>query len=387
MKNNIKSWLPVLSLALAVFIFVTSEFVPVGLLPDISEGVGETPSKTGLLLTGYAWVVAVMSLPLTLATGSLDRRKLLLILMIIFCAGNLTVTLFSSFYPVLLSRFIVALAHSVFWSIATPLAARLAPNGKTAYGLGIIAAGGALGTVLGVPLGTFIGQQFTWKTTFIVISAVSITVFAVLAVILPRLPSINTGSVKSLPKLAKNSPLLLSYGITCFLITGHFTLYTYVVPFLAEEVHISANGIVALLFVFGFSGTTGIFIVGKFLESCPIKLMMTGISAIILILAALSIIKTSIFLICAAFITWSIALTIFGISMQNNILKLAPYAADAAVSIYSGIFNVGIGCGALIGGMVLKNIGLTFINIIACLIALPALFLLILQASMNLSRH
>jgi predicted MFS family arabinose efflux permease len=376
-ENFMKSWLPVLSLALAVFIFVTSEFVPVGLLPDISEGIGETTSKTGLLLTGYAWVVAIMSLPLTLATGAVDRRALLLTLMLIFCAGNLTVTLFSSFYPVLLSRFIVALCHAIFWSIATPLAARLAPNGKTAYGLGVIAAGGALGTVLGVPLGTFIGQLFTWKTTFIVISVVSITVFAVLAAILPKLPSLNAGSVKSLARLAKNPPLLLSYGITCFLITGHFTIYTYIVPFLTEEAHMGGNGIVALLFVFGISGTIGIFITGKFLDKYPAKLMLVGVGVVILSMAAVSLIKTNLFLISSVFICWSIAMTLFGISMQSGILKLAPYAADAAVSIYSGIFNVGIGGGAFIGSFILRSAGVAPLNLFACFIAFPAFLLLL----------
>jgi DHA1 family L-arabinose/isopropyl-beta-D-thiogalactopyranoside export protein-like MFS transporter len=347
----------------------------VGLLAEISKGVGEAPSKTGLLLTGYAWVVAVMSLPLTLATGSVDRRLLLLALILIFSAGNLTSTLFSSFYPLLLSRFIVALSHSVFWSIATPLAARLAPKGKVAYGLSAISAGGILGSVLGVPLGTLIGQRFTWQTTFALIAALSIVVFIILALLLPKLPAVNTGSVKSLPKLIKNPPLIAAYGITCFLITGHFTLYTYIVPFLTGEVHMGENAVVVLLFVFGGSGIIGTLTAGKLLEKYMNRLLLSGILAIVMILAGIGLAKTSVFLICALFICWGIGMTIFGIAMQSAILKFAPYAADAAVSIYSGIFNVGIGGGAFIGSLVLTHYSAAALNPFSCLIALPALLI------------
>lgn len=134
MLTTLRAWLPVAMLAVAAFVYNTSEFLPVGLLPDIAEGLNESTSFTGLVITGYAWVVAIASLPLAIATAKLERRKLLLSLMGIFAVAHLVMPWVTSFMTLLAARVMVALAHAVFWSIMFPLAARMSPKGQTAKG-------------------------------------------------------------------------------------------------------------------------------------------------------------------------------------------------------------------------------------------------------------
>lgn len=139
-RLEVTSWLPILGLAFAAFVFNTSEFLPVGLLLDMAASLGETVSFTGLVITGYAWVVAIMSLPLTILTARFERRKLLLCLILCFALSHIAVLWVASFGSLLAARICVALCHSIFWSIMTPLAARMAPKGKRALGLACVMA-------------------------------------------------------------------------------------------------------------------------------------------------------------------------------------------------------------------------------------------------------
>lgn len=134
-KFGFKAWIPTIGLAFAAFVFNTSEFLPVGLLPNIAESIQESVSKTSLIITVYAWVVSLLSLPLTILTAKLERRRLLLWLIVIFALSHFVVLWADTFEKLMGARICVAVTHSIFWSIMTPLAARVAPFGKQAFGL------------------------------------------------------------------------------------------------------------------------------------------------------------------------------------------------------------------------------------------------------------
>ena len=185
-KYGFRAWLPIIGLAFAAFVFNTSEFLPVGLLPNIAEHLNETVSFTGLVITGYAWVVAVMSLPLTIITAKLERRKLLLALIAVFALAHFAVIVADTFERLFAARVAVALTHSIFWSIMTPLAARMAPRGKRAVGLAAVMGGTIVATVLGVPIGTQLGHMFGWQEAFFIIGIAAALVFALIWLVLPE---------------------------------------------------------------------------------------------------------------------------------------------------------------------------------------------------------
>ena len=194
-KTGFRAWLPIIALAFAAFVFNTSEFLPVGLLPDIASSLNETVPFTGLILTGYAFVVAVMSLPLTIVTARFERRKLLLVLLFVFSLCHFVVPWVESFETLFAARVGVALTHSIFWSIMTPLAARVAPHGKRAVGLAAVMGGTIVATVLGVPIGTNLGHLFGWHMSFFIIGIGSALVFVVIFFVLPVCESTHAGSL------------------------------------------------------------------------------------------------------------------------------------------------------------------------------------------------
>lgn len=368
-------WSSILCLALAAFIFNTTEFVPVGLLPNIAESFSMDVAHAGLLLTIYAWAVSLLSLPLTVLTAKMERRKLLIFLFCLFIGSHILAGFAWSFYSLMVARIGIACAHAVFWAITTPLAVRLAPNGKKAKAMGFIVVGTSMATVLGIPIGTMIGQLVGWRVTFLCIGFIAFCVMASLLCLLPAVPSMNTISLKAIPKVLKRPVLLNIYLLTAIIITGHFTAYTYITPFMLNVGGFSEQIVVSLLLAVGFSGMIGSLIFAKYAEPHPTAILVMPVILLIICLLSLYVCSFSLITAILQGMVWGLAITIIGMVMQSKVIDAAPDAADIATSVYSGIYNIGIGGGAFVGSQVLVYLSTHYIGFVGSIFVIIALIL------------
>ncbi|MCQ3554950.1 sugar transporter [Salmonella enterica] len=367
------AWLRVVTLAIAAFIFNTTEFVPVGLLSDIAESFHMQTAQVGIMLTIYAWVVAVMSLPFMLLTSQMERRKLLICLFVLFIASHVLSFLAWNFTVLVISRIGIAFAHAIFWSITASLAIRLAPAGKRAQALSLIATGTALAMVLGLPIGRVVGQYFGWRTTFFAIGMGALITLLCLIKLLPKLPSEHSGSLKSLPLLFRRPALMSLYVLTVVVVTAHYTAYSYIEPFVQNVAGLSANFATVLLLILGGAGIIGSLVFGKLGNRHASSLVSIAIVLLVVCLLLLLPAANSEAHLAILSIFWGIAIMVIGLGMQVKVLALAPDATDVAMALFSGIFNIGIGAGALVGNQVSLHWSMSAIGYIGAIPACAAL--------------
>ena len=373
MTSTFKQWVSVCALVVGAFIFNTTEYIPIALLSDIGQSFDKPATEVGMMITVYAWIVALLSLPLMLMTKNVERRKLLLMLFALFALFH-ALSFFSwNFNILLVSRIGIALTHAVFWSITASLAVRLAPTGKTNQALGLLSTGTVLAMVLGIPLGRVIGQYFGWQLSFLLIGVCAAGVMLVLAKNLPALPSQNTGSLSSLPSLFKRRNLMLLYAITVLIITAHFTAYSYIEPFVLQVGGFKAEQVTIVLSLYGLAGFAASYLFGKWFAKSQ-RLFMLGAVAVILLSALLLLPFASFpYAVYALVFIWGVAIVIVSLGMVSKVLAFASDATDVANSIYSGLYNVGIGGGALLGHYVTVWFGLSNIGIAGALLAAAGL--------------
>jgi DHA1 family L-arabinose/isopropyl-beta-D-thiogalactopyranoside export protein-like MFS transporter len=308
-----------------------------------------------------------------LLTSKIERRKLLIGVFVLFITSHVLTAVAWNFTTLVISRTGVALAHSVFWSITASLAIRVAPAGKKAQALSMLAGGTALAMVLGLPLGRVVGQLLGWRMTFIGIAICATMALVMLWRLLPVLRSEHSGSLSSVPVLFKRPALVSLFMLTIVVVTAHFTAYSYIEPFIQNVAALTANFTTLMLLLFGAAGILGSLLFSRYSERFPSGLFIGAIgllAASLLLLLPASGSETALTLLC---VVWGIAIMVIGLSMQANVLRLAPDATDVAMSIYSGLYNFGIGAGALLGNQVSLHLGMSNIGFVGAPLSLIAL--------------
>jgi DHA1 family L-arabinose/isopropyl-beta-D-thiogalactopyranoside export protein-like MFS transporter len=385
MKNNIDvttdsirtQYFRVILMGISAFVVNTTEFVPVALLTDIAQDFSITTAETGWMLTLYAWIVAAMSLPLMLLTGKLERKRLLLALFVVFIASHVLSVFAWSFQVLLISRVGIAFSHAIFWSITAAITLRVAPEGKKALALSVLATGTSLAMVLGVPIGRLVGQWFGWRATFGGIGIIALVVFILQARLLPTLPSMFEGSIKKVPELLKN-PLLVCLYLFCFVIfTAHYAAYSYIEPFMRQVGSISENLATLVLLLFGGAGIIGSVIFSRWGDRSNTTLMLLATVLMLLSMLSLSLAVTSIWALSINAVLWGAALMLLVISIQAKVIMIDLKAQDMVMSMFSGIINLGIGMGALLGGYAVTHFSLSSVGLVGAAVASVALLLII----------
>ncbi|MDR0665689.1 MAG: sugar transporter [Helicobacteraceae bacterium] len=365
--KKVTSWLAVASLSFSAFIFNTTEIAPVGLLTAISADFNINPAQTGYMVTIYAWAVAILSLPLTVLTAKIERKRLLIALFIAFIASHLLISAAGDFETLLVGRIGVACAHAIFWAIAVPLAVRLAPENAKSKAIGALVAGGSVAMVLGAPLGTAIGQTFGWRVTFFIIAAFALIAMGVIVKLLPRLPCQNAGNFKSLPILFRRASVVWVYALIAVIVTGDFTAFTYIGPFLEAKGY-EGSSVAWLLFAGGGAGLIGSYLFGLWGDRYANLTLIVPLGLLVVTMALFGASAFNFYAALALYFIWGIFVVMIFMGLQSRLLAAAKDAADVANSIYSGIFNVGIGGGAYVGSIVSLSLGVSFVGYAGALI-------------------
>ena len=367
----------VILIGISAFIINTTEFVPVALLSDIAQDFAITTAQTGQMLTLYAWIVAIMSLPLMLLTGKIERKRLLMVLFAVFIVSHALSVAAWNFQILLISRVGVAFSHAIFWSITAAMILRVAPEGKKALALSVLATGTSLAMVLGVPIGRLVGQGFGWRTTFAGIGVLAFIIFILQAKLLPTLPSMFEGSVKKVPELLRN-PLLVCLYLFCFVVfTAHYTAYAYIEPFMRQIGASSETVVTLMLLIFGAAGIVGSMIFSRWGDNFSTILMLVSTLLLLLCLVTLSLVVTSVWALAINALFWGAVLMLLIITIQAKVIMIDVKAQDMVMSMFSGVINLGIGTGALLGGYAVTHISLSSVGFVGATIAAMGLLLIL----------
>ncbi|MBP1131718.1 MULTISPECIES: MFS transporter [Serratia] len=373
--------LALLALTISAFAIGTTEFVIVGLIPTIAEQLGVTVPSAGLLVTIYAIGVAIGAPVLTALTGRVPRKLLLISLMVLFTLGNLLAWQSPSYESLVVARLLTGLAHGVFFSIGSTIATSLVAKEKAASAIAIMFGGLTVALVTGVPLGTFIGQHFGWRETFLAVSFIGVIATIASIILVPNtIKNQASASIGEQFKVLTHPRLLLIYAITALGYGGVFTTFTFLAPMMQELAGFSAPAVSWILLAYGIAVAMGNIWGGKLADRHG---AVRALSFIFAALAALLLVFQFTASHSVAALMTVIVMGVFAFGnvpgLQVYVVQKAEQYTPNAVDVASGLniaaFNVGIALGSVIGGQTVASLGLAQTPWIGALIVLAALLL------------
>jgi len=354
--TSIRALAAVAVLSLSTFAYVTTEALPIGLLTPIAESLRTTPAAAGLLVTGYGFVVVVLTVPLTRLARRVGRRRLLIGLLGVLALGTLGSALAPTYALLLTSRALTAAAQALFWALVVPVGASLVPERLRGRAVTILFAGSSLAGVLGVPAGTWVGQQAGWRAAFVGMSAFALGLLVLVSVLLPSEQGAYDGARTGTRPDARRYRLLLA--TTALAVTGAYAAFTYIEPFLLQVSGLHSGEVSPVLLVRGLAGVAGVALASLLVDR---NAWLTGLLAVGLEAAALLtqyLGGTQPVVAVTAVSLSAGALAAFAAALGTRVLEVAPGSTDLAAAGTSTAFNVGITVGALLGSGLLTSTGL-----------------------------
>jgi DHA1 family inner membrane transport protein len=374
--------LPLLVLALSAFAIGTTEFVIMGLLPEVAADLGVSIPGAGWLVTGYALGVALGAPFMALVTANWPRKLALLALMGIFVLGNLLCATAADYELLMVARVVTALCHGAFFGIGSVVAASLVPENRKASAVALMFTGLTLANVLGVPLGTALGQYAGWRSTFWAVTLIGVIAFIGLWRVLPSNREQQPADLRGELKAMRGAGLWLALSTTVLFSAAVFALFTYIAPLLGEVTGVSPRGITWTLLLIGVGLTLGNLIGGRLADWNLAK----ALAAILLTLALFSTLVrwTSPLLIPLEInlLLWAMAAFAAVPALQVNVMNFGQAAPNLVATLNIGAFNLGNALGAWVGGLVIsQGLGLTSVPLAAAVLAALALVAALLTFS------
>lgn len=358
---NRQMYQALIALAISTFAIGTTEFVIVGLLPTVAIDLDITLTKAGTLISGYALALAIGTPILAAILSRVNRKKLLIGLMLIFTVGNAAALFVSSYETVLMSRIVTAIAHGLFFAFATIVATSVVPTTKQGTAVSIMFTGLTVATVLGVPMGTYIGQHVGWRATFGVVALLGIAGLLAIVRYVPRMTEENVQqtTVKDIVALLKNGPILLGLAMTVFGFGATFVLFTYLSPILTRISGYSDQAITWILLVYGVFVAIGNMVGGKLADRQPVRSLRWVFLAQALVLFMQMLLLPSRIGSLVGIALLGLIAFMMSAGAQTHIVGLAdrfvPSAKGMASALNISGFNIGIALGSTLGSLVLAN--------------------------------
>jgi MFS transporter, DHA1 family, inner membrane transport protein len=376
--------LPLLALAIASFGIGTTEFVIMGLLPDVARDLGVSIPGAGLLVSGYAMGVVIGAPILAIATARVPRKGALLGLMGVFILGNLLCALAGSYWLLMGARVLTAFCHGAFFGIGSVVAADLVPANKRAQAVAMMFAGLTLANVLGVPFGTALGQWAGWRATFWVVSAIGIAAAIAIARWLPKVPHTPSDSMLGEFRVFRRPQVVLAMLISVLASASLFSVFTYITPILESVTGVGPRAVTWILLLFGVGLTVGNVAGGRLADWKLMPSLIGILGLLVLVVASFSVTSRSLVPAVATILVWGFLAFALVSPLQIRVVDEAVEAPNLAATLNQGGFNLGNASGAWFGGLAISH-GFSYTTIpwVGAVLALAALLLTLLSAQLD----
>ncbi|GAA2783698.1 MFS transporter [Crossiella cryophila] len=352
---------------LGIFVIVTTEILPIGLLTPIGATFGISPGTAGLMMTMPGFLAALAAPLVTSATARLDRRRLLGALILLLALANFLAALAPGYWLMLLSRVLVGIVIGGFWSVGAGLAPRLVPAPRVGLATAVIFAAVPLGSVLGVPAGTWLGELAGWRAVFVLMGVLTAGVFLALLVFLPPLPPERATGLRLLAELLRLPSVRTGLTVTFLVVLAHFGTYTYLTTFLRQLTDASPT---PYLLVYGLAGVAGNFLAGRWAATRTRAAF--AVAAGLIALATLSLPMSGEWA-PVLLVVWGLGYGAVPACAQTWLARSAPHAPEAATVLFTASFQATLSAGALLGGVVVDASSVSVALIAGGLVAVLAL--------------
>lgn len=362
--------IPVLALTMCAFCIGTAEFVVMGLLPDIARDLSVSIPLAGQLVTAYALGVVLGAPILAALTAKQPRKRVLLMMVGVFIVGNLISAISPNYGLLVIARVLAAFAHGTLFGVGAVVAAGMVPANKQASAIGLMFLGLTLANILGVPLGTLVGQALGWRATFWVITALGLIALIPVIFLVPNIATRASGGMRHELSVLRQGDVLLAIATTVLASASVFTLFTYIVPLLQEFTGFTPANITLILFMIGIGLTVGITLGGKFSDRGAMRAMITMLAVLAVSLAVLPLVIHSKVATLIVIFIWAMAA--FGLvpGLQSRVVDKARHAPNLASTLNIAGFNLGNAGGAFLGGVVIdQGLGLTAVPFAGAVVA------------------